>query len=81
MSPFDWPLWGTLIGLSCLCVGGFVLWAYGARWTPKEVDALNHEPEATRLFHARLARFFFMYGIGLIVLGLAALLWANEQIS
>jgi hypothetical protein len=70
--------WATIIGIALMFVGGLVLWAYGGR---KASSAALHadvglEAEATRRFHQRLTRWFFVYGSLMITVGLALLLWA-----
>lgn len=70
--------WATITGIALMLVGGLVLWAYGGR---KATSAAKYadmglEAEATRRFHQRLTRWFFIYGSLMITLGLALLLWA-----
>lgn len=70
--------WSTIVGLALMLVGGLVLWAYGGS-RPSARARLGEagpEAEATRQFHSRLARWFFIYGGLLITIGLALLLWA-----
>jgi hypothetical protein len=68
--------WSTILALSFMLVGGLVLWAYGARPKTAMADGAGPEAEATRLFHTRLSRWFFCYGITVIALGSGLLLWA-----
>jgi hypothetical protein len=74
--------WSTIIGLALMLVGGLVLWAYGGRRssTLAKLAETGAEAEATRRFHQRLARWFFIYGSLIITLGLALLLWAASNI-
>jgi hypothetical protein len=76
MGIYDKAAWSVILSLSLILVGGLVLWAYGARQRETSVAALTGlEAESARAFHARLARWFFMYGISVITLGIALLLW------
>ena len=74
--------WGTIIGLALMLVGGLVLWAYGGSRATALALLVESGPEAeaTRLFHQRLARWFFIYGSVIVTLGLALLLWASATI-
>jgi hypothetical protein len=62
-----------------MMVGGLMLWAYGAhsQGTPSSGFA-GPEAEAVRTFHVKLARWFFLYGISIILAGAALLLWASS---
>jgi hypothetical protein len=73
--------WSMIIGLALMFVGGLVLWAYGARRasTIGKLAETGIESEATRQFHQRLSRWFFIYGGLIITLGLALLLWAASN--
>ena len=70
--------WSMIIGLALMLVGGLVLWAYGGRRasTVGKLAETGIESEATRQFHQRLSRWFFIYGGLIVTLGLALLLWA-----
>jgi len=74
--------WSTIIGLSLMLVGGLVLWAYGGRRPAAlaKIGEAGPEAEATRRFHQRLARWFFIYGSLIITLGLALLFWAASNV-
>jgi hypothetical protein len=73
--------WSTIVGLALMLVGGLVLWAYGGRRASSSARFadVGPEAEATRRFHQRLARWFFIYGSLMIALGLALLLWAAQN--
>jgi hypothetical protein len=73
--------WSVIAGLALMLVGGLVLWAYGGRrpLLPRAIAETGPEAEATRQFHQRLARWFFVYGSLVITLGLALLLWAASR--
>jgi hypothetical protein len=74
---YDKAAWSVILSLSLILVGGLVLWAYGAR--QKSTAALKltgPEADSAQLFHAQLARWFFLYGVGVIAIGIALLLWA-----
>ena len=77
MAFYDSAAWGVIFGLALMLVGGLVLWAYGARrdrTTATSLTISGPEAEATRLFHTKLTRWFFVYGYIVIGLGLAILL-------
>ena len=78
MTVYQMAAWNVVAGLSLMMVGGLVLWAYGAR--PRAGVALigGPEAEATREFHAKLARWFFVYGVFVITTGAALLFWAGS---
>jgi len=69
--------WGVIASLSLMLVGGLVLWAYGERAPQGEVGVTGPETEATRRFHHRLARWFFIYGIAMVSGGVGLLFWAG----
>ena len=68
--------WGVIVSLSLMLIGGLVLWAYSARAVSGQIAAAGPEAEATRRFHQQLARWFFVYGIAMILGGLGLLFWA-----
>jgi hypothetical protein len=74
---YDRAAWGVIIGLAMMVIGGLVLWAYGARnYEPAEersFAAAGPEAEATRRFHVRLVKMFFIYGLSLVTLGIVVL--------
>lgn len=73
--------WSTIIGLALMFVGGLVLWAYGGRTsTMAKLADTGIEAEATRRFHQRLTRWFFVYGSLIIVLGTTLLLMAASSV-
>jgi len=65
-------IWFTLIGVSLLFVGGFVLWVYIAQ-TPVPATITGPEAEATRRVHGSLAQWFFLYGIVALFIGFVCL--------
>ncbi len=78
MAFSDITAWSVILGLSLMSVGGFVLWAYGARMPRHAVLATGPEAEATRNFHLNLVRWFFVYGILVVAAGAALLFWAGS---
>jgi hypothetical protein len=68
--------WMTLLGLSLLFVGGFVLWVYGAQKQPPESDVFIQHGDVSRCFHGRLVRWFLLYGSLAIFGGIGCLLTA-----
>jgi hypothetical protein len=77
MGIYDKAAWSVIFSLALILVGGLVLWAYGARQRAAGVLKLTGpEAEAAQRFHAQLARWFFLYGVGVIAVGIALLLWA-----
>lgn len=70
--------WSIIVGLALMLVGGLVMWAYGARKMQIMFGAIGPEVEATRDFHTRLVRWFFVYGVSVIALGLALLAWGGK---
>ena len=79
MTSYDIAAWSVVLSLSLMMVGGLTLWAYGARrQEPPPSGFAGPEAESARLFHVRLARWFFVYGISVILVGTAMLLWASS---
>jgi len=78
MGIYQQAAWAVVFGLTFMLVGGLVLWAYGARRGAVRLDTTGPEAAGTRLFHTRLARWFFMYGVAIVTLGTALLLWAGS---
>jgi LPXTG-motif cell wall-anchored protein len=70
--------WSVILGLALLLIGGLVLWAYGRRHPRTAVPATGPEAEATRHFHAHLVRWFFIYGILVMLAGSGLLFWATS---
>jgi hypothetical protein len=70
--------WSVVVGLSLLSVGGLVLWAYGTRNNQNFQASLGMEAEATRHFHLHLVRWFFIYGISVMIVGAGLLLWSGS---
>jgi hypothetical protein len=73
-------VWGVIVSLALMVVGGLVLWAYGARTNRVLATSLmvtGPEAEATRLFHTKLVKWFLCYGLGAIAVGFLGLLWAS----
>ena len=77
---YTFAAWMVVTGLALMVVGGLVLWAYGARRQAGPLQAEGPEAEATRAFHAKLSRWFFIYGVGVILAGGLLLLWASSVI-
>ena len=71
MGIYDEAAWGVIVGVALMLVGGLMLWAYGARGAkPNEaVLVTGPEAEATRQFHGKLARWFFLYAMVVIAVG------------
>jgi len=79
MGIYERAAWSVILGLSLMMVGGLMLWAYGARRRATATsDFAGPEAEATQLFHLRLARWFFLYGVGITIAGVALILWASS---
>jgi hypothetical protein len=78
MGIYRYAAWGVVFGLAFMLVGGLVLWAYGARRMTGLVEVTGPEAAATRLFHTKLIRWFFVYGVCMTTLGMAILLWAGS---
>jgi uncharacterized membrane protein HdeD (DUF308 family) len=79
MATFFHMTWVTLLGISLLFVGGFVLWVYGTHVSHKPIDTDAREAEATHKFHSYLVQWFFLYGIIAIIVGVACLLTAAAE--
>jgi sterol desaturase/sphingolipid hydroxylase (fatty acid hydroxylase superfamily) len=78
MSVSELASWSVILGLALMLVGGLVLWAYGARRSRAPIPVIGPEAEATQQFHTRLVRWFFVYGVTVIVIGLALLFWGGS---
>ena len=72
--------WMTLLGLSMLFVGGFVLWVYGAQRPRLSTDALAHEGEVAHKFHTHLVQWFLLYGAVITFAGVGCLLTAAMMV-
>ncbi len=71
MSIMDWAAWCVIIGISCVAIGGLMLWAYGDSmrlW----LDRKGADDEAT-LAGRRQFTGVLIYSMVLIVVGLAFL--------
>ncbi|MBV8060829.1 MAG: hypothetical protein JO126_05080 [Alphaproteobacteria bacterium] len=78
MNVYQIAAWCVIIGIALMLIGGLVLWAYGARrHISSSVVATGPEAEATQRFHQQLAHWFFIYGAGVITLGVALLFWGG----
>ncbi|HUY68634.1 MAG TPA: hypothetical protein VMV79_04975 [Alphaproteobacteria bacterium] len=75
MGIYNRAAWSVILGLALILVGGLVLWAYRARADAGASQLAGPEADAARLFHTRLARWFFAYGLAVIALGLGFLGW------
>lgn len=75
--------WLTIVGLAFMLVGGLVLWAYGERRESQlaKLADFGIETEATRSFHQRESRWFFVYGSVISAFGVSLLLWAVTHMS
>jgi hypothetical protein len=80
MSPLFQATWLTLLGLSLVFVGGFVLWVYGAQKPRRAVEVGGPEAKATQEFHAHLVQWFFLYGIVAVISGVGCLMVAATMI-
>lgn len=78
MAFSDLTAWRVILGLSLMSVGGLVLWAYGSHRARNLVSVTGPEAEATRNFHLNLTRWFFIYGIIVVIAGAGLLLWAGS---
>ena len=78
MAVSELAAWSVILGLALMSIGGLVLWAYGARRAQSTVVASGPEAEATRNFHLNLVRWFFIYGILVIALGVSLLFWGGS---
>ena len=78
MHIYQLAAWSVIASLSLMLVGGLVLWAYGERVPPAAFSVTDPEAEATRRFHQRLSRWFFFYGIAMVLSGTALLFWAGS---
>ncbi len=79
MAIYDDASWSVIFGLSLMMVGGLMLWAYGARRRILSTQGFSGlEAEAAQHFHQKLARWFFLYGITIILTGVGFLLWAGS---
>lgn len=78
LSFADLTAWRIILGLSLMCVGGLVLWAYGMRRKETVIAVGGPEAEATRNFHHHLSRWFLLYGLLISLIGGALLVWAGS---
>jgi hypothetical protein len=76
MVLFSEVTWATVLGLSLLFVGGFVLWVYGMEKAPASSGVLAQQDDVSRRFHAHLVRWFFLYGVLAVLTGVGFLLTA-----
>ena len=70
MSMVSQTLWVTLLGVSFLFVGGFVLWVYGS----------HKSPDSSKKSSAQLAQWFFLYGALVSFAGIGCLLTAAMMV-
>jgi hypothetical protein len=79
MNIYELAVWGVILGLSLMMVGGLMLWAYGARRRRRAPSGFSGpEAESARYFHLQLARWFFLYGVTIIIAGIGLILWASS---
>ena len=70
--------WMTLLGLSLIFVGGFVLWVYGAQRPPTVIDdTRGAEAAATRKLYTHFVQWFLLYGAAAVFAGIGCLLTAT----
>jgi len=69
--------WLTLLGLSLLFVGGFVLWVYGAQPEREAILTDNLEVKNVRTLHMHLVQWFLLYGAAATFAGVGCLLTAT----
>ncbi len=78
---YNLAAWGVIVSLALMLIGGLVMWAYGGK-RPSVSDqlfaAVGPEAEATRLFHVKLTRWFFVYGAVVIFIGSCLFLWSSS---
>jgi hypothetical protein len=77
-------VWLTILGLSFLFIGGFVLWVYGT-YSPQNVTlhsakVTGPEAEATRKLHSHFVQWFLLYGGAAVFAGIGFLLTATMLI-
>jgi len=80
MDTSEIAAWCTVLALSMMLVGGLVLWAYGGGRNHFAIETAGPEAEATQRFHNHLARWFFIYGVTIVVGGVLLLAWAVSQL-
>jgi len=68
--------WVTLLGLSLLFVGGFVLWVYSAQPPQQVANSNGPEAEAARKLHTHFVQWFLLYGGAAAFAGAGCLLTA-----
>jgi hypothetical protein len=68
--------WMTLWGLSFLFVGGFVLWVYGSQRENLASDESIPQGASSPYLHARIVRWFLIYGALAVFAGIGLLLTA-----
>jgi hypothetical protein len=78
MSVSELAAWSVILGLALMSIGGLVLWAYGARRAAASLTASGPEAESTSMFHTKLTRWFFIYGVLVIAVGAALLFWGGS---
>jgi hypothetical protein len=78
MGIYRYAAWGVVFGLAFMLVGGLVLWTYGTRRVVGNIDSVGPEAASTRLFHVKLSRWFFIYGMAIMTIGTALLLWSGS---
>jgi len=72
--------WTTLLGLSFLFVGGFVLWVYSTQSPQTTFTATGPEAEAARKLHTNYVQWFLLYGAAAAFAGTGCLLTALVSI-
>ena len=72
--------WMTLLGVSLLFVGGFVLWVYGTHTTRDMTESSGKEREAARKLDSHFVQWFLLYGGATVFAGIGCLLTATMLI-
>ena len=74
MHPHSEVTWLTLLGLSLLFVGGFVLWVYGTQAPRGNGTPSGPEAEAASKLHTHYVQWFLLYGASAAFAGIGCLL-------
>lgn len=80
MTIFFQATWMTVIGLSLLFVGGFVLWVYGAQNAHDTMLSEGAEIDSAKKLRTQLAQWFFLYGLVAVFFGAGCLVTAAVMI-
>ncbi len=66
--------WMTLVGLSLLFVGGFVLWVYGTQTAHNAALISGNEGDGSRQLRTVFVKWFLLYGGAATFAGIGCLL-------